>query len=602
MGTATRNVSGMPSGFAVRGAVFLSYVVWCAVVIWAVDDAVRHNDQAAYINGGLQIAQGEKLPWHAALFNYDKEFGSYWLIAGVLRILGFGAAVLVTNYAQAMAFCLSLGALVYFRLWRLSLFVILPLALCPVLVLSVPFMGTGMISLTFLLLGFAIMRRGNLLRQCLGCLFIVVAAASRADAVLAVPALILCEISRRNFRGLVTSPFAWTISVCGILPPVLGLLLTPNSSETFLSPALPKVVAAFVIFGLGVMVLALLAWSGLFFLAVGIQKTRWRVFYTFRALSPLIPFGFYMPQMTSPQQLLLTLACYLFTVSDRRALVAFAWLINPRSLGQKLIRVAILLPVIVPWFVGLKASSLTKIRPTTSFPQDFPTAHGHYPMGAYAFYLVHGRTHRYILDHNQKIFLAAKRIRYQPCNGKVSILRTPMYNYLELAVRLEGLSPEITDVPKEVNCHIYGYADARSLIRNQVARSGDLLHRASLVSSSYGQAILELGRSETDLGILLDALHDRFSGREFEFYQEAADSPFELKSGANGRVLYALSRGECAITPDGFGNANIRELDGARIYLWTVPDGYGSGVVNITCSSKGQAGQVTLVLPAWMGQ
>jgi hypothetical protein len=143
MGTATRNVSGMPSGFAVRGAVFLSYVVWCAVVIWAVDDAVRHNDQAAYINGGLQIAQGEMLPWHAALFNYDKEFGSYWLIAGVLRILGFGAAVLVTNYAQAMAFCLSLGALVYFRLWRLSLFVILPLALCPVLVLSVPFMGTG---------------------------------------------------------------------------------------------------------------------------------------------------------------------------------------------------------------------------------------------------------------------------------------------------------------------------------------------------------------------------------------------------------------------------------------------------------------------------
>jgi hypothetical protein len=611
MDTARQNISRMPSGFVVRAAVFLCYVTWCAVVLWAVGDAVRHNDQATYINGGLQIAQGEMLPWHTfpgagwgradELFNYDKEFGSYWLIAAVLWISGFQSVVLVTNYAQAIAFCLSLGALVYYRLWRLPISLVLPFALCPVLLLSVPFMGTGMISLTFLLLGFAIIRRGNPLRQGLACFLIAVAAACRGDVVLAVPALIMCEISRRNFRGLVTSPIVWITSLCSILPPVIGLLLTPSPSQTFLSLAPSKVVIAFIIFGLGVTVLALLAWSSLFFLAAGTHKSRWRLFYTLRALSPLIPFGFYVPHLTSPQQFFLTLACYLFTISDRRALLAFSWLIEPRPLRRKLIWVAVLLLlVILPWFVGLKAPSLAKLRPTINFPQDFPTAHGHYPMGAYAFYLVHSRTHGYILDHNQKIFLAAKNILYQTCNGKVPVLRTSMYNYLELAVRLDGLSPEIVNIPKEVNCRTY--ADARSLIRNEVAGSEDLLHRASLVASYYGQAILELGGSATDLGILLDALQDRLSGREFEFYVEAVDSPFELKNSANGRVLYALSRGECAITPDRFGNADVRDLDGVRIYLWTVPDDYGSGVVSMTCNSKGRAGQVTLVLPTWMGR
>lgn len=595
-----RNLRAAPGRLPASVAAVLGYAAWCALVLWMVGDALRNNDQAAYLNGGLQIAHGEVLPWHAILFNYDKEFGSYWLIAELLRISGFRSVVLVTNYAQAIAFCLSLGALVTYRLCRLPFSLVLPFALCPVLVLSVPFMGTGMISLTFLLFGFAIIRRGNPLRQGVACFLIALAAACRADVVLAAPALILCEISRRNLRGLVTSPIIWIISLCSILPPVIGLLLTPSASETLLSLVPAHVMIAFLIFGLGVTVLVLLVWSGLFFLAVGTHKQRWWLFYTLRALAPLIPLGFYAPQLTSPQQFFLPLACYVFTVSDRRALLAFSWLNKPRSFRQKLVLGAVLLLVILPWFVGLRAPNLAKIRPAINFPQDFPTAHGHYPMGAFAPYIFYQRNHGYVLDHNQKIFLAAERVQYKSCNGKVVLLRTPMYNYLELAARLKKLSVGIAKGESDSPCSRV-YSDARSLLRGDVDTAGHLLRFASLAASYDGQAVLRIGTAVTDLGLALEALRDHFLGREFEFYVQRPNSKIILHRAVNGGAIYALSPGKCSIAPNSFEPVDARELHGQHFYLWTITRDHASPIVDVACPAGAQAGQITFTLPSWMG-
>jgi hypothetical protein len=601
--SAAHGLIGLPERTRPRNILFfLGYIAWCAFVLWAVGDALRHNDEAAYINGALQIAQGKVSPWHADLFNYDKQYASYWLIAGLLRLVRFRSVVLVTNYAQAIVFCLAFGAVVFGRLRRVPIALALPLVLCPILVLSVPFVETGMISLAFLMFGFAVLRRGRPLRQALACLLIAIAAACRADLVLAVPALILTEMSRRKFRGLLTSPLAWSISLCSILPPLFGELLTPRVSGVF-QGNMPffKVVAAFVVFGLGLGLLVLLLWSSMFFLAVSVRKPAWRGYYVLRALSPLIPLMFYVFLLQTPQQFFLTIACYMFTIAETRSRLVFSWLMPQTSRGR-LSRLVLYLSAIVPWFVGITAPSLLRIRPTIASPQEFPTSHGHLPMGGYGFYLINGKIHADILDHNDKIFLAAKAVGYQACNGVVPVLNTPMYNFLELAVRLDHQSPKIVNSPDEIDCpHVY--ADARSLILDRrVPAARRLLRNASLAASFGGQAILSLGRSPTDLGLLLQALFDRYAGREFGFYALPANSQFDLQKSPNGGAVYALSKGECAIAPDAFGPAEVRRVGEKRLYAWNVPAGYRSRRAQIACVDGGQAGETALTFPGWMGK
>ena len=577
-------------------------------MLWVTGDALRHNDEAAYINGALQIAQNQLSPWHAPLlFDYDMQYASYWLIAAVLRFSGYRSPVLVTNYAQAIAFCLSFGVLILCKLRSSYFSLILPLLLCPILVTSVPFFETGVISLTFLFLAFAITCRGRPIRQASACVLIAIAAACRADVVLAVPAFLLTEMSRRDLRGLLTSPFAWAVSVCSILPPLIGKLLTPNVFGAFQAEPSPfKVVAAFIVFGLGLTIFALLTWSSLYFFAIAARKPVWRLYYTIRGLSPLVPFTFYLFQLQTPQHFFLTIACYVFTISERRFRLVFWWL-APRSPRSKVPRLVVFLVVVIPWFVGIKAPSLGNSRPTIELAQNFPTSHGHFPMGAYGYFMLYARANDYILDHNEKIFLAAQNVKYETCGGAVPILFSPMYNYLELAVRLHGMSPTIVwGGPHDVSCPQV-YADARSLILNRKSTPvqpdfRDLLGNASLITSFKGQAILSLGRSPTNFGILLRELAEQFAGREFEFYVEPADAQFQLKQYPNGGVVYASSTGECAITPDAFGAAVRRDANGMRIYFWNIPAGNPYRSVRVICSAAAEAGQIVMTLPAWMSK
>jgi hypothetical protein len=141
---------------AYRNPVVIASIIWCAVVIWSVGGALRHGDGATYINGGWQIATEDISPWHVpdynypTFFNYNFEYGNYWLLAALLRLTGLQRFVVVSNYAQAILFCISLGGLTYFRFRATPFFLVLPFLLCPALVLYVSFMGPGVISLAFL--------------------------------------------------------------------------------------------------------------------------------------------------------------------------------------------------------------------------------------------------------------------------------------------------------------------------------------------------------------------------------------------------------------------------------------------------------------------
>jgi hypothetical protein len=181
-----------------RWAVVVGLFAWCALVIWMVGDGLRNNDQAAYINGALQLARGEISPWRADLFNYDKQFATYWLLAGLFRILGPRSVLLLPNLAQALLLCATVVALILYKLRHAPVSLILPFALCPVLVLSAPFMGTGLISFSFLLLGFSLLRCGHPVQRTSAYLLITIAAACRADVALAIPTLVLTELGQRS--------------------------------------------------------------------------------------------------------------------------------------------------------------------------------------------------------------------------------------------------------------------------------------------------------------------------------------------------------------------------------------------------------------------
>jgi hypothetical protein len=255
-------------------------------------------------------------------------------------------------------------------------------------------MGTGLFSLSFFLLGVSLLCFGHRIQQISACLLIAIAAACRADVVLAVPTLILTQLSRRSFRRLITSPLALIVVICSCLPPALGMFWTANPSGVFQSPVFAgmQVVAGFVIFGLGAIVLLLLGWSSCFFLIIAHRKRIWSLYYTLRAFSPLIPFLFYVYELHTPRHFFLTLACYIFTIADRRSRSIFWWL-NPRTDPRKLISIAILFVVIAPWLIGLKVPSLTGVRPTIGSPDVFPTSHGHFPLGGYGFYMLYNREH-----------------------------------------------------------------------------------------------------------------------------------------------------------------------------------------------------------------
>jgi hypothetical protein len=590
--------------------ILLVYVAWVALVLWTTSGALRYEDEADYLNSALQLARGEISPWHADFFNYDKEFGSYWFLSWVLRAADSQSAVLAGNLAQAIAFCLSIGALFFYKLRHRPLSLILPFVLSPVLVLYAMFFGTCTISLAFLFLAFAILSRSSPLRQGFGCLLIVVAAACRADVVLVIPTLILTELSRRSLRDLLRSPVTLAISVSAILPPLIGLVWTVGTNDViqtrFPHGLLP--IAPFICFGLGVIVFICLGWSSVFFLLVARRKARGRVYYLLRAVSPLIPLGFYLYQLATPQHFLLTLACYLFTISDRRAPLVFRWL-RPEVDHRKLVRTALLLVVLVPWVIGLKAPTLHGIRLTAESPQMFPTSHGHFPMGAYASYMLRNRQSGYILDHNEKIFLAAKQVRYEFCEGKVPVLLTPMHNYLSLAVRLDNLLPKTVNDPGEVSCG-FAYTDARSLLRNdldvyQYAANGTgrslalARHATAVVAADAGQAILRVGTSSAELGEVLGALHERFLGREIEFEAHVPDAQFALGDLTNGGMIYALTSGKCAVNPN-ISQADVIMLDEERLYLWNVTGADSYRSVDVACPDGGLVGEVKLTLPPWM--
>ena len=105
---------------SLRPAGRLTVIILCSlalgvIVLSMTAGALRNHDQASYVAGALQIAS-----WSTSklqFYNYDKQYGTAWLLASALRLFPMADPILICNLVQVALAGIAL-AMLDFRLWR----------------------------------------------------------------------------------------------------------------------------------------------------------------------------------------------------------------------------------------------------------------------------------------------------------------------------------------------------------------------------------------------------------------------------------------------------------------------------------------------------
>ena len=590
----------------------LQISVLCLLVFPFVSSAFRDNDQAAILSGSWQIAHHQASFLRATFYNFDKQWGAFLALSTLFRVFPRVHPVLAGNVmlaALAALAWLSLG----FRTGRARnapFPLLLPILLSPVLILYMPFFGTGWLSLALLLLAFFFMGDvDSKSSRLLGLLLLAAAAACRGDVVLAIPAMALSQMSRARLRNLLLRPLLWLAAGAAIAPVFLGKALAgaviPDANPLSFDP---KAYFAFLLFGMTPAVIALLCISIITFLFLALQKHRFWFFYASIAFAPLIPLGFYSVQLYTLRYLFLTIVSVLFVVSSRR--FAWLWKVFIRDYGRpaRWTAAGIVMLTVAPWLVGLNVPALNHPHLTVSNPTRFPTGDGRFPMGAYLGFQwqVFFRDHLAI-DHNQQIWQAAQSVKYETCSDRtVPFLFTPMSNFIELAIRLQGKTPRLIDYLAQSPCGL-AYLDARSVIRGYrpTDRDGPMFQeRITFVSSSdNGQLVARIDASgkQTKEGQSLEELHRILEGRNTEIFLRDSRSKMNWHISVEPGLKYAVFSGQpCQISI--VGNAAPMQLETLGLIrgAWTgnFVDEDQTATANCQDSFSGWA---RTVLPAYMG-
>ncbi len=585
----------------VRAEVLLVQVLVLSILVWPfVSPTFRDNDQASILDGAWQLARDRAPFLHAVFYNFDKQWGLFLALSWLYRLFPRADPVLGPNVLLTILASLawiSLG----FRMGRtrnVPLPLVLPVLLSPVLILYIPYVGSGWFSLAFLLIAFFFLgRTGSKAMLAVGVISVAVAAACRGDVVLAIPALAVSQMSRTRFLMLVRRPLPWLLAVAGTLPVIAGKAMAgssiPDSNPLSFDA---KAYFGFLVFGLTPVLIALLVLTLVVFLRLAMQRRNFRVFYLCVAAAPLIPFGFYSLQLYTLRYLFLTIASLLFLISSRRCV----WLYRSTSRRMRWTPGALITFAVMPWLVGFNVPALDHPRLTASDPTRFPTGDGQFPMGAYLGFewQVLTKDHSHI-DHNQRIWLASRSAAYQSCSdGAVPFLITPMSNFIEFAIRLQNKKPKPIDDMGESPCGI-AYVDARSIIRGYrpTSRDGkffeDQILFASKVNDGELIARIDSRGKQTDEGRILEKLAALFGPRETEIFT-GTRSRITIKPG----VRYAIfSTQSCRISIAG------RELPATSNLIqatWVGSSRAIQSTAEAACSGA-LAGWARTSLPPYMG-
>ena len=540
-----------------RLAASLVTVVWICLEVWAVGPTMRESDQASLLEGAVQLLVGDKDFKDNDSYNYDKQYLSYWVVAGWLKvrnpveasslsIVREGNLLAVTLFSLAL-----LAAVGSQRRWSgVQVAVLYGALFTPVLAFSGMFLSPNIISASFLLVLAVLLRplpgkkgeggepaRPSAGRAVLTGLLAWAATAARQDAILLLPLLAMFSIREDSVRILLRDRRVNAMIVGSVFAIILGFLLS-DGSAAMPSPflVLPTFMA-FIGGGLGALLLLLLAFA----VTMAGGRSLYRLLLAGVVLLPLM---FYACVLYTPRHLFLPALAVLLTIFfDRGNEVWFA--IARRRVGQLIIALT-LVGTILPWIVGARMATFRRGVPVTSASTLFPSTDGFWPMGAYGWFfsrLANGALEP--VDHNQRVFEAWSTVAPASLpRGQGAILSSGLVSYgaFHLALFAKEQAPGVEDATFVV-------FDERTLGKRQRgvnategsnrARLLALLNEGQIrvVGEAHGERILLWTRGEgaREPGVSLRlALHGYYGGNDFR------------------------------LSPRGEGNWNVAELRGHR--------------------------------------
>jgi len=267
----------------------------------AVQSVARDNDQASLVTGAMQISRHQISPFRDGLYLFDKQYGTYFLLAFAFKLfpdfdpITLGNATLVLLYGTG-----SIVAFYAAEKSGLSRRMGVMLCLVPSLILYAPFLGTSQLSLAFLLLSYPLLMSRVGSKFYAGLLMLALAMTMRVDAIFCVPAIYTAISARRTLRQVLVDKTMWLLVAAVAIPLVIGPLIAPKSiylpaSHFFIFPYY----AVLLVFAVGVpWLVSAAAFSG-FGLRAALHRRRWSAFYTVMAASVWCSLIYYSVQMYS---------------------------------------------------------------------------------------------------------------------------------------------------------------------------------------------------------------------------------------------------------------------------------------------------------------
>ncbi|MDP0490135.1 MAG: hypothetical protein Q7Q71_03685 [Verrucomicrobiota bacterium JB023] len=449
---------------------FQSHLHWLVFGLFAllflstVGPVMRESDQASLLDGALQLARDGQLVARD-FYNYDKQFGSYWILAFLFRVTGLQAVgsapdaiVELGNWASGVCFLLGLGSL--FRSWKPTGWELLLVGLTlasPILLFSVPFLSSNLFSAAFLcFLASKLRKPSQSLRSDLAVGLVgFVAVACRADAVLLMPWLCLLASREEKVSLMIRERRFWILAAGSVLALAVGVLLSSRRAASYEAFFQPQVAAAFLVFGLGGALLAYGALLG----GIAFQLVQRKEPFILLALgAALLPLVFYGRILFTPRHLTTTLLVLLLSFFFQRGRSWWALLERPLAKG------VVLAALVLPFLIGIRLHSASRGRPVVTQPTLFPSADGYWPMGCQAQFLTWlAQADQIPLDHNQRVWeawTAVSELEDQP-----TFYSTGLMSFGPLMATITGKVVEPRWTWSELTDGTF-YSDGRTVVKN----------------------------------------------------------------------------------------------------------------------------------------
>lgn len=392
-------------------------MLWVALALWAVGPVMRESDQAALLKGAVSLARESENWFRNSSYNYDKQYLSYWVVAGWLRLRGAAgpegtieAAVREGNLVAVALSSLALLVLVGSQArWSWGPAVVFGCVLfSPVVAFTGVLLSPNLISAAFLFGLLVVLREGRNGRDesrnptwsrlvAVG-LFSWAATAARQDIVLLMPLLALLAVRDNSLRELCRSRILWALALGCLAALAAGLLISAEHTPLPAAFFSFKTFVTYLVGGLGALLLPLFvfAWKA------G-RPPGWRGVALAGAV--LMPPLFYAFLLYTPRHLFVVALGLFGTVFLRRGWEIWVSLEASRT-GRVMLLLA-LLGTVLPWIVGVRMSGWKSGRVVASSSTLYPTTDGFWPLGAYGWFysrLAHAAERP--VDHNQQVWAA----------------------------------------------------------------------------------------------------------------------------------------------------------------------------------------------------